>query len=55
MKICFPPNLEPLAVFLEEPVRAALAADADHQRLLIVDALRQPFGALRQTGHWRRL
>ena len=37
--------LEPLAVFLEEPVRAALAADADQQRLLIVDAARQPLGA----------
>ena len=37
--------LEPLAVLLEEAVRAALAADADHQRLLIVDAAHQPFGA----------
>ena len=37
--------LEPLAVLLEEAVRAALAADADHQRLLIVDAAHQPVGA----------
>ena len=37
--------LEPLAVLLEEAVRAALAADADHQRLLIVDAAHQPLGA----------
>ena len=29
--------LEPLAVPLEEPVRSALAADADQQRLLVVD------------------
>ena len=37
--------LEALAVFLEEAMRAALAADADHQRLLIVDAAQQPIGA----------
>src|SRR4051812_40039888 len=39
--------LEALAVFLEEPVRAALALDADEQRFLIVDAAPQllgPFG-----------
>src|SRR5262249_19616186 len=39
--------LEPLAVALEELVGAALAADADEQRLLIVDAARpQLLGAL---------
>ena len=38
--------LEPLAVLLEEAVRAALAADADQQRLLVVDALGEPVGAL---------
>src|SRR6266487_172476 len=37
--------LETLAVALEELVRAALTADADEQRLLIVDALAQLFGA----------
>ena len=37
--------LELLAVALEELVRAALALDADHQRLAVVDALRQLFGA----------
>ena len=37
--------LEALAVLLEEAMRAALAADADHQRLLIVDAAQQPLGA----------
>src|SRR5262245_10405145 len=36
---------EPLAVLLEEAVRAALAANANHQRLLIVDAAHQTFGA----------
>ena len=40
--------LEPLAVFLEELVRPALAANADHQRLLIVDASGQAFGTLRK-------
>src|SRR5262245_38703817 len=33
--------LEPLAVALEELVRAALAADANHERLLVVHAIRQ--------------
>jgi hypothetical protein len=37
--------LEALAVFLEESMRSALAANADHQRLLIVDAAQQPLGA----------
>ncbi len=37
--------LEPLAVALEEPVRAALAPDADHQRLAVVDALGELIGA----------
>ena len=37
--------LEALAVALEEAVRAALAPDADHQRLPIVDALGQLLGA----------
>src|SRR5947207_10845047 len=36
---------EALAVLLEEPVRAALASNADHQRLLIVHALGQALGA----------
>src|SRR4051812_12464299 len=38
--------LEALTVFLEEAVRSALAADSDHQRLLIVDAVDQTLGAL---------
>src|ERR1700741_670425 len=38
--------LEALAVFLEEAVRVALAADADEQRLLIVDAAQQAIRAL---------
>jgi hypothetical protein len=37
--------LEPLAVFLEEAMRVAFAADADEQRLLVVDALQQAIGA----------
>src|SRR5262249_8471529 len=37
---------EALAVLLEEAMRAALAADANHERLLIVDAFHQPLGAL---------
>ena len=37
--------LEPFAVPLEEPVRRALAADADLQRLPVVDALRDLVGA----------
>src|SRR4051812_16699147 len=40
--------LEALAVFLEEPVRAALALDADEQRFLIVDAAPQLLGPLRE-------
>src|SRR5439155_16903700 len=36
---------EALAVLLEEPVRVALAADADEQRLLIVDTAQQTIGA----------
>ena len=40
--------LEALAVLLEEAVRVALAADADEQRLLIVDAAQQPVGAFRE-------
>src|SRR5262245_26997370 len=36
---------EPFAVLLEEAMRATLAADPDHQRLLIVDAAHQPVGA----------
>src|SRR5688572_9010311 len=38
--------LEPLAVLLEEAMRAALAADTDHERLLIVDAAHQALGPL---------
>src|SRR5260370_31662857 len=38
--------LEALAIAFEEFVRAALAADADAERLLIVDALAQFFGSL---------
>ena len=37
--------LEPFAVALEELVRPALAANADHQRLPIVDALGELLGA----------
>ena len=46
--------LEPLAVALEELVRAALALDADEQRLLIVDALAQLLRRPRRTGRWPR-
>src|SRR6188768_2099233 len=42
--------LEPLAVFLEELVRASLAADADHQRLLIVHSPAQAFGTFRKKA-----
>ena len=42
--------LEPLAVALEELVRAALALDADEQRLLIVDAARAASRRLRRTA-----
>ncbi len=37
---------EALTVLLEEVMRAALALDADEQRLLIVDTLAEPVGAL---------
>src|SRR6185295_8555988 len=47
--------LEPLAVALEELVRAALALDADEQRLLIVDPLAQLLGALRKEAAGRAL
>ena len=40
--------LELLAVTLEEAMGAALAADADQIRLLVVDAARQPLGAFRE-------
>ena len=46
--------LELLAIFLEEPVRAALAADADEQRLLVVDPLSAGARRLRRTARWRR-
>src|SRR5712672_1412650 len=42
--------LEPLAVFLEEAVRAALASDADEQRFLIVHAAAQLFGPFREQS-----
>ena len=38
--------LEPFTVPLEELVRSALAADANHERLLVVD----PFGQLIRAG-----
>ena len=47
--------LEPLAVSLEELVRAALALDADEQRLLIVDAVAQLLGALGEQAVGRAL
>src|SRR5215813_1705900 len=48
--------LEALAVALEELVRAALAADPDEQRLLVVHAaLAQLFGALREQTAGRAL
>ena len=47
--------LEPLAVLLEEAVRAALAADADHQRLLVVDAVHQPRGTISEQSFGRIL
>ena len=46
--------LEALAVSLEEAVRAALAADADHQRLPVVDAVAAAARRPRRTGRWRR-
>ena len=46
---------EPLAVALEEAVRAALAANADAIRLEIVDAVAaQLIGAGGRTGRWPR-
>ena len=47
--------LEALAVALEELVRAALALDADEQRLLIVDALAQLLGAFGEQAAGRAL
>src|SRR2546429_8954105 len=46
---------EALAVLLEEAVRIALAADADEQRLLIVDAAQQAVGALGEQAVRRAL
>ena len=46
---------EALAVLLEEAMRAALALDADEQRLLIVDALAEPVGALGEQAVRRAL
>src|SRR5262245_144702 len=40
--------LETLAVALEELVRSAFAADADHQRLAVVETLGQLLGARRE-------
>src|SRR4051812_44295409 len=40
--------LEPFAVAFEELVRPAFAADADQQRLLVIDALAQLLGAFRE-------
>src|SRR5258706_9653282 len=37
--------LEPFAVALEEPMRPALALDADEKSLLVVDPMAEPFGA----------
>ena len=46
-KTCLPSESSKRSpVLLEEPVRPALAADADPERLLVVDALAQPLGAL---------
>ena len=42
--------LESFAVLLEEAMRAALASDADHERLLIVDTTREPLGAFRKEA-----
>ena len=47
--------LEALAVALEEVVRPALAADADEQRLPVVDALLQLLGAGREQAVGRAL
>src|SRR5581483_10315936 len=47
--------LEAFAVAFEEAVRAPLAADADEQRLLIVDPGRQFFGAGREQAVCRAL
>src|SRR3954471_463046 len=47
--------LEALAVFLEKAVRSALAPDSDHQRLLILDAVRPTLGALGEQAVRRPL
>src|SRR5262249_808510 len=47
--------LEALTVFLEELVRSALAFDSDEQRLLVVDALAQLFGAAGEQAAGRAL
>src|SRR5688572_5198721 len=47
--------LEALSVFLEEPVRSALAFDADEQRLLVVDALAEPIGSFGEKTVCRAL
>ena len=47
--------LESLAVFPEEAMRASLAADADHERLLVIDAFRQAFGSFREQAVRRAL
>ena len=47
--------LEPLAVALEELVGAALALDADEQRLLIVDAAAKLLRALGEQPAGRAL
>ena len=46
---------ELLAVLLEEAVRSPLAADADHQRLLVVDAVHQPRGTISEQSFGRIL
>ena len=46
---------EPFAVLLEELMRSALALDADEQRLLIVDALGEPFRPLGEQAVCRAL
>src|SRR5262252_8764836 len=47
--------LEPFTIFLEELMRAALAPDPDQERLLVVHALAQLLGALREDAAGRAL
>src|SRR5262249_59273912 len=47
--------VEPLAVFLEELVRAALALDPDEERFTVVDAAAEFLGPFREQAAGRAL